>query len=129
MDATEARMRRFHGAVEAVIEDGEYPSGPRIREKLGRPRGAGTLNGPEPRWRRDLLLSLGWTLKLQGGHQRRYLPPEDGAGPPGTVEAACRGCGAETRFETAGWTYEEHDTPGDSAVPGGRCDMSERVRV
>ena len=61
-DQAPERELKFKQAVLDVIADGEHPSGVRIRRKLGKLRFAtdGNLGGMETRWRREVLMTLGW---------------------------------------------------------------------
>ena len=72
------REETFKEAVAAVILTGKHPSGVRIRTHLGKLRYPtdGNLGGDETRWRRELLLGLGWT---RGPNMRaRWKPPQGG---------------------------------------------------
>ena len=55
----EERKEAFINAIKRVMARDEFPSGARIQRELGRNHSA--LNTEQTRWRREYLLSLGWT--------------------------------------------------------------------
>lgn len=66
---------RFERAIQRCIDAYVWPSGAQIRAEIARETGRGgteTLSGDEARWRRDYLVSKGWSCQDFG----RFKPPE-----------------------------------------------------
>lgn len=72
------KRQRFERAVQRCLDAYVWPSGGQIRAELSRETGRGgteTLSGDEARWRRDYLVSKGWSCQGFG----KFKPPEEWA--------------------------------------------------